>query len=117
MAANASRAGDSMLFVHPDLPSETEKLLSSYFGSHTLGLCIFDAEFRFLAINNTLADMNGIPASEHLSKTVRQILGDFADLLEPLQSQASFPREKRLAIGLCIISRSGMDLELSSGSA
>jgi formate hydrogenlyase transcriptional activator len=84
MAANASRAGDSMLFVHPDLPSETEKLLSSYFGSHTLGLCIFDAEFRFLAINNTLADMNGIPASEHLSKTVRQILGDFADLLEPL---------------------------------
>jgi formate hydrogenlyase transcriptional activator len=82
MAANGWKADNSIPFVRPDLPSDTEKLLATYFSSHTLGLCVLDAELRYLAINDTLANMNGIPASEHLGKTVREVLGDFAGLLE-----------------------------------
>ena len=48
-----------------------------------MGLCILDSGFRYLAINNTLADINGMPAQDHLGKTVREVLGAFADVVEP----------------------------------
>jgi len=79
-------------FVDSDLPiplahieplSEPEKLLATYFSSTSVGLSILDSQLRYLAINNTLAEIHGIPAPDHLGKTVREILGDFADLVEP----------------------------------
>ena len=83
MAANASKVIDSIPFVYTKIHSDPEKLLAAYFSSTTLGVCILDSEFRYIAINNTLAEMNGIPASAHVGKTVREVLGDFADLVEP----------------------------------
>ncbi len=62
---------------------ESEQLLSAYFSASKVGLCILDADLRYLAINKTLAEMNGIPAEAHLGKSVREMLGDFAELIEP----------------------------------
>jgi len=62
---------------------ESEQLLSAYFSASKVGLCVLDAHLRYLAINKTLAEMNGIPAEAHLGKSVREMLGDFAELLEP----------------------------------
>ena len=76
-------AGNPLPFPHSDAPSEHEQLLAAYFRSSTVGLCILDAELRFVAINDALAVMNGVQAAEHLGKTVRQVLGDFADFVEP----------------------------------
>ena len=70
-------------FVHRDALPGPESLFADYFDSSSVGLCILDLEFRFLAINNTLAEINGIPAQDHIGKTVREILGDFADVVEP----------------------------------
>jgi formate hydrogenlyase transcriptional activator len=70
-------------FASPEALSEPEKLLAAYFSSSTVGLCILDADLRYLAINQRLAEMNGIPAASHLGKTVREVLGDFADMVEP----------------------------------
>jgi formate hydrogenlyase transcriptional activator len=66
-----------------DALAQSEHLLTAYFGVFRVGLCILDTSFRYLAINQTLAEMNGVPAAEHLGKTVRQVLGDFAELIEP----------------------------------
>jgi hypothetical protein len=63
--------------------SDLEKLLGGYFASSTVGLCILDFESRYLAINNTLATMNGAPAPDHLGKTAREVLGEFSDQVEP----------------------------------
>jgi len=63
--------------------SDPDRLLAAFFGSSTVGLCILDSELRYLAINNTLAAMNGIPPEAHLGKTVREILGDFGLVIEP----------------------------------
>ncbi len=63
--------------------AQAEQLLSAYFSASKVGLCILDAKFRYLMINNTLAQMNGMPAAEHLGKTVRETLGDFAEVVEP----------------------------------
>jgi formate hydrogenlyase transcriptional activator len=81
---------------------ESEQLLIAFFSAYKVGLCILDSEFRYLAINTAMAAMNGIPAEAHLGKTVREMLGDFAEVIEP-----QFRRV--LATGQPIL-----DLEISS---
>jgi formate hydrogenlyase transcriptional activator len=62
---------------------ESEPLLSACFSASRVGFCILDTDFRYLAINEDLAEMNGLPAAAHLGKSVREMLGDFAELVEP----------------------------------
>jgi formate hydrogenlyase transcriptional activator len=62
---------------------ESEQLLSTYFSASRVGLCILDSDFRYLAINRTLAERNGVPAEAHLGKNMREVLGDFAEVVEP----------------------------------
>ena len=63
--------------------SELESLLCASFSSSNLGFCILDAEFRYLAVNRSLARMNGLPAEEHLGTTIHKVLGPLADEIEP----------------------------------
>jgi PAS domain S-box-containing protein len=62
----------------------SEQLLTSFFGTSTVGLAICDRQMRFLAVNDTLAHMNGVPAGDHIGKTMREVLGDFTDSIEPV---------------------------------
>jgi formate hydrogenlyase transcriptional activator len=62
---------------------ESEPLLTTYFNASRVGLVILDTSLRFLAINHALAEMNGIPAEAHLGKSLREVLGDLAEFLEP----------------------------------
>ncbi len=63
--------------------SRMESLISAYFNSSTLGFSILDADFRYLAVNDALARMHGVPQDEHLGKTLREVLGPVADQIEP----------------------------------
>lgn len=83
MPTDSFGTGNPLLCANPNALTEPEKLLAAYFRSSTVGLCILDTQFRYLAVNSTLAEMNGVPASAHLGKTVREVLGDFADVVEP----------------------------------
>ena len=83
MPTDPSGSGDLVPLAHSAGLTESEKVLAAHFRSSTVGLAILDSEFRYLAINDTLAEINGLPASDHLGKTVREILGDFADVVEP----------------------------------
>jgi PAS domain S-box-containing protein len=81
-------AADRIPLVHLEAVTDSEKLLAAYFSSSTVGLCILDDGLRYLAINATLAEINGIPAPDHLGRTMREVLGDFADVAEPELRQA-----------------------------
>jgi PAS domain S-box-containing protein len=83
MPTDPSGSGDLVPLAHSEGLTEPEKVLAAHFRSSTVGLAILDSEFRYLAINDTLAEINGLPAPDHLGKTVREILGDFADVVEP----------------------------------
>jgi len=48
-----------------------------------VGVGILDRQFRFRAINDALASMNGIPASEHIGKTIHAVLGSAAAKVQP----------------------------------
>ncbi|MGA8341751.1 MAG: sigma 54-interacting transcriptional regulator, partial [Candidatus Sulfotelmatobacter sp.] len=75
-------SGGLIPFAHPEAFTEPEKLLAAYFSSSTVGLCILDSELRYLAINSTLAAMNGIPAADHMGKTVREVMVNAAGVVE-----------------------------------
>jgi PAS domain S-box-containing protein len=64
-----------------------ERHLQSFFGSATAGLALLDQNLRYVQINDVLAKMNGLPASEHLGKTVREVVPRIAPLAEPLLQQ------------------------------
>jgi len=81
--SGTAKAGERMPLIHSEAVTDPEQLVAAYFSSSTVGLSILDSELRYLAINNALAAMNGRPAGDHLGKTAREILGDFADVAEP----------------------------------
>ena len=49
-----------------------------------IGLCVIDRDFRFVRINERLAEINGVPASAHIGRTVRDVLPALAKRVEPL---------------------------------
>jgi formate hydrogenlyase transcriptional activator len=73
--------------------AHAENLLREFFKASRVGLCIVDGNFRYVALNPTLAEMNGIALDEHLGKSVREVLGNFADVLEPQFKRVLAERE------------------------
>jgi formate hydrogenlyase transcriptional activator len=71
-----------VLFSAPGVLMESEQLLAAYFKASKVGLCILDTEFRYLAVNGSLAEINGVPAAAHLGKRIRDIVGDVAEVVE-----------------------------------
>lgn len=52
-----------------------------------VGLCFVDPELRYVRINELLAKFNGRSIEEHIGCTLREVLGDRANILEPLYRQ------------------------------
>jgi formate hydrogenlyase transcriptional activator len=94
MPTDSFGTGNPLLCANPEALTEPEKLLAAYFRSSTVGLGILDTEFRYLAVNATLAEMNGLPPSAHLGKTLRDVLGDLAPGLEPALRQVISTRQQ-----------------------
>ena len=53
---------------------EAEKAAGQLYREAPIGLCYLDTELRYVQINDWLAAINGLPASEHLGRTVSDIL-------------------------------------------
>ena len=58
--------------------------LESVYATAPVGLALLDRDFRYVRINDALAEMNGIPAQDHLGKNVHEIVPDLAGELMPL---------------------------------
>jgi len=49
-----------------------------------VGLFLFDETLRFVRVNQSTAELNGLPAEQHIGRTVREVLTpEFADVVEP----------------------------------
>jgi PAS domain S-box-containing protein len=66
---------------------EIRSLLDTLIGSAPIGFDFVDRELRFVRINEALAANNGLPVEEHIGRTVREVLPDLADAVEPLLRQ------------------------------
>jgi len=52
-----------------------------------VGLCLMDAQLRYVRINERLAAIHGLPVSAHRGRTLREMVPRLADTLEPLHRQ------------------------------
>ena len=52
--------------------------LTQIFRDVPVGLCTFDLSLRFVFVNEWLAALNGVPAAEHLGRTIHELIPDVA---------------------------------------
>jgi PAS domain S-box-containing protein len=58
--------------------------LESMLANATIGLAFYDRDFRFLRINHCLAQINGIPLDAHRGRSLRELLPEIAETVEPI---------------------------------
>ena len=64
--------------------AETVALLETLLKSAPVGFAFVDRDFRFVRVNDALAEMNGLPASQHLGRSVSEIVPQLWPRLETL---------------------------------
>jgi two-component system CheB/CheR fusion protein len=57
--------------------------LEQLYASSPAGLCLVDSDFRFLRINQTLAEINGASVADHVGRSVDEMLPDLATIIKP----------------------------------
>jgi PAS domain S-box-containing protein len=57
---------------------------SAFFDCANAGMMILDCQLRYVYINQALAEINGIEASQHLGKPLHEMIPQIAPILEPL---------------------------------
>lgn len=67
--------------------SESFALIDSLLEASPLAICFLDREMRFLRINQVLAELNGLPAQQHLGQDYRQLLPESAAKFAPVIQQ------------------------------
>lgn len=58
--------------------------LETIYQTAPVGLAMLDRELRYLRCNERLAEINGLPAQEHLGRRVRDVVPELADVVEPM---------------------------------
>ena len=48
-----------------------------------VGLCHLDTDLRYVYINDWLADINGLPAEEHVGRSISELFPELASAIEP----------------------------------
>jgi two-component system, sensor histidine kinase and response regulator len=66
---------------------ESEAQFSAYFNASPTGMGMVDPQLRYLKVNQPLADITGLRVEEHYGKTIREIVPQLADTLEPLYQE------------------------------
>lgn len=57
--------------------------LKTIYRTTPIGLAFLDTNLCFVRINDYLAEIHGLAAKEHIGRTFREVLPEFADLAEP----------------------------------
>jgi PAS domain S-box-containing protein len=59
-------------------------LLDAILASAPTAIGIWDRDIRYVRVNDALAQLNGIPAEEHVGKSLWDVIPDMAPVLEPV---------------------------------
>ena len=81
----ANVLSDALLRARNEATIRTQMAeIQAVYDTAPVGLALYDRELRYRRINERLAEINGVPADEHIGKGVREILPSLADQLEPI---------------------------------
>lgn len=84
---SARKQVEEALWLSQALAQNRLDELGVVYNTAPVGLCVLDRELRFVRINERLAEMNGFTLAEHLGKTVREMVPQVANQMEPLLRQ------------------------------
>ena len=81
LADRCAAALDSARLIAEARAAESELheaygLLDAIFERAPVGLAVYDLELRYVRINDRMAEINGLPAAEHIGRTAGEILPD-----------------------------------------
>ncbi|AUT03022.1 ATPase [Nostoc sp. CENA543] len=71
-------------------------LLNAWLASSPVALAFLDTELRYVYVNETLAAINGVPQSQHIGRTFREVLPNWADQIEPILLRVMSTKEPLL---------------------
>ncbi|MES1023298.1 PAS domain S-box protein [Gloeocapsa sp. BRSZ] len=63
------------------------KEIEAIYTSAPVGLCFLDTNLRYVRVNDRLAEINGIPAAEHIGKSVEELLPEIGEVQAKLFAQ------------------------------
>ena len=59
-------------------------VVDAIFAAAPVGLAFMDTRFKYVRVNDALAEINGLPAEEHVGRSLRDVLGEeLANTIEP----------------------------------
>jgi PAS domain S-box-containing protein len=64
--------------------SRSLALLDTLFVSAPVAIGFWDRDLRYVKVNGALAELNNLPAEQHIGRTLREVVPDLADVLEPV---------------------------------
>ncbi|MBD2137304.1 PAS domain S-box protein [Anabaena sp. FACHB-1237] len=77
---------DEIKQVQQALQRRTEELEKLY-NTNPVGLVLHDHDLRFVRVNQAMSEINGLSVEKHLGKSVREVLPNLADEIEPILRQ------------------------------
>ncbi|MEH2237642.1 PAS domain S-box protein [Nostoc sp.] len=75
---------------------ESLALLNTWVTSSPVALAFLDPELRYVHVNEALAATNGVPQSQHIGRTFREVLPEWAAQIEPVFEQVMATRQPLL---------------------
>ncbi len=78
----------------------SEQRLNAFFTKAPAGLVLLDKQLRYVQLNETVANVNGVSMQDHLGKTVREVLPKLAPVVEPLLQKVLATGEQMLNVEL-----------------
>ena len=80
---------------------QSETRLNAYFNASPTGVGMVDQQLRYLKVNQRMADITGLPVEEHYGKTIREVVPQLADILEPLYQEVFATGTRILEFEVC----------------
>lgn len=62
----------------------SEAWLDAFFKSAPIGMVVMDDQLRYLKINDSLAEINGLPAEDHYGKSLHEVVPHIAPIFEDM---------------------------------
>jgi PAS domain S-box-containing protein len=75
----------------------TTALLDALYGAAPVGLGFWDRDLRYVRVNEKLAEINELPAQDHVGRTFAEVVPQLADALESMARQVLERREPMIA--------------------
>jgi PAS domain S-box-containing protein len=80
--------------------SEATALLDALIAAAPIGMAFLDSEFRFVRVNDAMAEIHGVPAIDHLGRTVREVLPDMGEEVEAALARVAKSGEALVGVQL-----------------